>query len=95
MAGVLGGVDTASTSIGFPIRNMHTQSELGHTGDVLAAVHAIYHTVEHMSNINITSTILKDGHPRLDNASSLSSLPIPRLPKKDKNGNDDKKDKSE
>ena len=29
MAGVLGNVDCAATSLGFPIRNMHTTSELG------------------------------------------------------------------
>jgi putative aminopeptidase FrvX len=41
MAGVLGGVDSAATSLGFPIRNMHTISELGHTGDVIACIHAL------------------------------------------------------
>jgi len=32
MAGVLASVDVAATSVGFPIRNMHTVSELAHTG---------------------------------------------------------------
>ena len=40
MAGVLGAVDCAATSVGFPIRNMHTASELAHTGDVLCAIEA-------------------------------------------------------
>ena len=41
MAGVLGNVDCAATSVGFPIRNMHTISELGHTGDVVACIDAL------------------------------------------------------
>lgn len=38
MAPVLAGIDCATTSVGFPIRNMHTISELAHTGDVLASI---------------------------------------------------------
>lgn len=45
MAGVLGNVDCAATSVGFPIRNMHTISELGHTGDVVACIEALYVTL--------------------------------------------------
>ncbi len=41
MAGVLTGVDCAATSVGFPIRNMHTISELAHTGDVLASLETL------------------------------------------------------
>jgi len=48
MAAVLAAIDSASASIGFPIRNMHTISESGHTGDVDAAIHALYQTIVHM-----------------------------------------------
>ena len=50
MGGVFGNVDCMATSVGFPIRNMHTQSELAHTGDVEACIEilyvASYHVVE-------------------------------------------------
>ena len=42
MAGVFGNIDCAATSVGFPIRNMHTISELGHTGDLIACIEAMY-----------------------------------------------------
>ena len=42
MAGFLASIDCASASVGFPIRNMHTVSECGHTGDVLSAIHAMH-----------------------------------------------------
>ena len=41
MAAVFAAIDAAATSVGFPIRNMHTISESGHTGDVLASIHGI------------------------------------------------------
>ena len=75
MAAVLAGVDSASTSIGFPIRNMHTISETGHTADVLAAIHGMVETFKAMDKMNrgkgITRDDLKDGHPRLDGAKTL------------------------
>ena len=77
MAGVLAAVDTASTSIGFPIRNMHTISECGHTGDVTAAIHAITDTLVAMDEANegkgMTADEFRFGHPRLDNASALAA----------------------
>ena len=79
MAAVLAAIDSACTSIGFPIRNMHTISESGHTGDVDAAIHAIYQTLLHMDGMNggsgITSDYLRDSHPRLDEASALTHRP--------------------
>lgn len=76
MAAVLASVDAAATSIGFPIRNMHTISESGHTGDVLAAVHGMEQMLVHMEGMNggkgITADDLRNGHPRFDNASDLS-----------------------
>lgn len=79
MAAVLASIDSASASIGFPIRNMHTISESGHTGDVDAAIYALYHMIEHMDGLNggqgITAADLQDGHPRLDDASPLIHRP--------------------
>ena len=75
MAAVLAGVDSASTSIGFPIRNMHTISETGHTADVLAAIHGMVETFKAMDKMNrgkgISRDDLKGGHPRLDGAKVL------------------------
>lgn len=81
MAAVFAAIDSASTSIGFPIRNMHTISESGHTGDVEAAIHAIYQTMRHMDSMNdgsgITGNDLRDSHPRLDDAAPLVHRPAP------------------
>ena len=75
MAASLAGFDSAATSIGFPIRNMHTISETGHTADVLAAIHAMVETFKSMDKMNrgkgITRENLKEGHPRLDDAKIL------------------------
>jgi endoglucanase len=72
MAGVLASVDCAATSIGFPIRNMHTISESGHTADVIAAVHALVATLRRMDEQGTTSADLCSAHPRLDGIESLS-----------------------
>ncbi len=81
MASFFASIDSASTSIGFPIRNMHTISESGHTGDVDAAIHAIFHTLSHMDTMHggqgITAKDLMDGHPRLDQATELVHRPAP------------------
>lgn len=75
MAAVLAGFDSASTSIGFPIRNMHTISETGHTADVITAIHAMVETFKAMDKMNrgkgISRDDLKTGHPRLDEAKGL------------------------
>lgn len=79
MAAVLASIDSACTSIGFPIRNMHTISESGHTGDVEASIHAIFQTILQMDAMNdgtgITADDLRDGHPRLDQSRPLAHLP--------------------
>ena len=79
MAAVLAAIDSACTSIGFPIRNMHTISESGHTGDVDASIHAIYQTLLHMDGMNggkgINADDLRNGHPRLDQSTPLTHLP--------------------
>ncbi len=72
MAAVLAGIDAAVTSIGFPIRNMHTISETGHTGDVLAAIHMLYHLLVHMDEQGLTAEDFRSGHPRLDAAEPLT-----------------------
>ena len=75
MAAALAGFDAAATSIGFPIRNMHTISETGHTADVLAAIHGMVAVFREMDSMNngkgLTRDDLKNGHPRLDEAKSL------------------------
>ena len=75
MAASLAGIDSASTSIGFPIRNMHTISETGHTADVLAAIHGMVETFKAMDKMNrgkgLTREDLKGGHPRLDMAKGV------------------------
>jgi endoglucanase len=71
MAGVLASVDCAATSIGFPIRNMHTISETGNTRDVLAAVHVLAGTIEALDALPDPNRAFLDHHPRLDEASPL------------------------
>lgn len=75
MAGVLAAVDTAATSIGFPIRNMHTISETGNTSDVLAATHAISKSLQALDAMDDGKGKLRrhfqNNHPRLDQAESL------------------------
>ena len=69
MAGFLASIDCASASVGFPIRNMHTVSELGHTGDVLCAIHAMHGLVEGMEKSKLNAEeLLTNRHPRLDRA---------------------------
>lgn len=74
MAAVLAGADCAATSVGFPIRNMHTVSELGHTGDVIACIEALKGMVEDMSAEKIDRDYLKSTHFRLDLAEDLDLL---------------------
>jgi endoglucanase len=72
MAAVLAGRDAAATSIGFPIRNMHTPSESGHTGDVLAAVHGIVAAIQAMDAAGMTRDDFRAGHVRLDEATPMT-----------------------
>ena len=71
MAGVLASVDCAATSIGFPIRNMHTISETGNTQDVLAAIHAVAGTIQALDAQPDPQRAFLDNHPRLDQAVPL------------------------
>jgi len=71
MAGVLAGVDCAATSIGFPIRNMHTISETGNTQDVLAAMHVLAGAIQALDALPDPQRAFLDDHPRLDQARPL------------------------
>lgn len=71
MAGVLASIDAAATSIGFPIRNMHTISEAGHTGDVLAAIYGIFATLEGFEDDELNAEAFRNGHARLDLGSAV------------------------
>lgn len=56
----------SATSVGFPIRNMHTTSELAHTGDVLACISTLVGWLEDVAAAEVTAADYKRGHPRLD-----------------------------
>lgn len=71
MAGFFASIDAASTSVGFPIRNMHTISETGNTRDVLAAVHGIHAAIQLMESRRMRADDFRNGHPRLDTATPL------------------------
>jgi len=72
MAAVLASVDSAAVSVGIPLRNMHTISEVAHTGDVLACLHGMKETLLALDAMNkgrgITREDLRGCHPRLDQA---------------------------
>lgn len=76
MAAVFAATDAAATSLGFPIRNMHTISESGHTGDVLAAVHVVAGLVGKLDGMNdgagANADDFRANHPRLDSAGPLT-----------------------
>ena len=81
MAGVMAAIDTAATSVGIPIRNMHTISEIGHTGDVLACIHGLLASLKRLDTLNggqgVTRENFTDNHPRLDQVSALVPKPLP------------------
>ena len=73
MAAVLASVDAAATSVGFPIRNMHTISESAHTGDVLACIHGLDATIRRMDRDQVSPDSFRNGHPRLDQVKALKA----------------------
>ena len=80
MASVLASVDSAATSVGFPTRNMHTISESGHTGDVLAAVHVLKETIIAMDKEKgDLRENFKTTHPRLDNLTEITHQGFEKL----------------
>ncbi len=76
MAAVFASIDAAATSVGFPIRNMHTISETAHDGDILACVHGLVAGLKAMDEMHdgkgITREDFRGGHPRLDQAEPLT-----------------------
>ena len=76
MAGVFAAIDAAATTIGFPIRNMHTISETGHTGDVLSATWGLFHFLQLADRERVTVDDFRNKHPRLDLASSLHATEV-------------------
>ncbi len=82
MASVLASVDSAATSVGFPTRNMHTISESGHTGDVLAAIHALKATLLAMDEEEDLHQAFRTSHPRLDQTETLTHQGFAKLDKK-------------
>ncbi|MEE9320745.1 MAG: M20/M25/M40 family metallo-hydrolase [Granulosicoccus sp.] len=85
MASVLASVDSAATTVGFPTRNMHTISESGHTGDVLAAVHVLKETILAMDAEKDLHSLFRQSHPRLDETTSISHQGFDKL-EEDKKG---------
>lgn len=79
MAGVLANIDCAATSVGFPTRNMHTISESGHTGDVLAAIHVLKETILEMDKSSNLHEDFKTTHPRLDDVSPITHQGFDKL----------------
>ena len=72
MAAVFAGIDAAATSMGVPIRNMHTISETGHTGDLIGATHLVADTIRLLDSRKITAESFRDGHPNLGEAKPLT-----------------------
>jgi endoglucanase len=83
MASVLASIDSAATSVGFPTRNMHTISETGHTGDVLAAIHVIKETVMAMDKEDDLRAAFRASHPRLDGSRTIVHQGFEKLESKD------------
>jgi len=81
MAAVLASVDSAATSVGFPTRNMHTISESGHTGDVLAAIHVLKATLLAMDKEEDLDQLFRTSHPRLDRTKPLTHQGYDKLDK--------------
>jgi endoglucanase len=83
MASVLASVDSAATSIGFPTRNMHTISESGHTGDVIAAIHVIKETIMSMDKESDLKQSFALNQPRLDDVTPITHMGFEKLEDKD------------
>lgn len=95
MASVLAGVDSAATSVGFPTRNMHTISESGHTGDVLAAIHVLKEAVVAMDAEDDLESAFRSQHPRLDQTTPLTHQGFEKVDNGDSKGDDKKGDRQD
>ena len=87
MAGVLGNVDAAVASVGIPVRNMHTISELGVIDDMLATVYLIHETMNKLDTEFKNKGRQMFEHPDLSLAEIITE--IPELPEKSEKGNKD------
>ena len=72
MAAGFASIDAAATSVGIPVRNMHTISECGTDVDLLGCIHGLAATLRHLDEEGVTRDHFKAGHPRLDEAEPLS-----------------------
>ena len=52
---------------------MHTISESGHTGDVLACIHGLDATIRKIDKDKLTPDSFRNGHPRLDQVKTLKA----------------------
>jgi endoglucanase len=75
MAAVFASIDAAATSMGVPIRNMHTVSETGHTGDLLAATHLVVQMIRLLDERGIKAKDFRDGHPNLGESTPITWQP--------------------
>jgi endoglucanase len=75
MAAVLAAVDAASLSLSFPIRNMHTSSELGCDSDVLAAIDIFGAFTDTLATEEWTRERLKSEHIDLKRAERDLTIP--------------------
>lgn len=62
MAAVNAAHDAAACSIGIPIRNMHTSSELGYDGDVLSVTDLLFAIAFTVSQDQVTREFFKEEH---------------------------------
>ncbi|MEM8882589.1 MAG: M20/M25/M40 family metallo-hydrolase [Planctomycetota bacterium] len=90
MAAVLASIDSAATSVGVPIRNMHTISETGHTGDLIAASHLCFELIRLLDARGISADSFREGHPRLDGSEALG-WQAPKDEAEDEHGDEDDK----
>ena len=73
MASGFASVDSAAGSFGIPVRNMHTISETGCDADLLGCIHGLAETLQRLDREKIGADDFRAGHPRLDEATPLSS----------------------
>ncbi|MHC4451420.1 MAG: peptidase M42, partial [Planctomycetota bacterium] len=55
--------------------NMHTVSETGHTGDLLAATHLVVQMIRLLDERGIKAKDFRDGHPNLGESTPITWQP--------------------
>jgi len=87
MASVLGNIDAATASVGIPIRNMHTISELGCTTDVTGAVHLLHEGIKEIA----ASDVSRDAFPHPDLSKDVEEIvAVPPAPAQEKEDQEQK-----